>query len=87
MTDYDESMTDLNTAVWVATRAALVAAKSADNTDGMPAEALRVIRGKLADIAADVDCLIDHRCTRAEFENAKALYEGAKLAGLTGASE
>lgn len=84
MTDYDEAMADLDTATWAAVRAALVAVKSAGNTDGEPVEALSVIRGKLADIAADVDCLIDHNCTRADFESARALYEGAKLAGLTG---
>ena len=35
-----------------------------------------------AEIAAEIDCLIDHNCTRAEFRDAKALYEGAKAAGL-----
>ena len=38
----------------------------------------------LKEIAADIDCLIDHGMTRRAFEDAKALYEGAKLAGLTG---
>lgn len=85
MTDYDEAMRDLDTAIYVAARNANTAAVAAANEDGMPAEALSAIRGKLADIAADVDCLIDHNCTRAEFDSARALYEGAKLAGLTGA--
>lgn len=82
MTDYDEAMRDLDTAIYVAARNANTAAVAAANEDGMPAEALSAIRGKLADIAADVDCLIDHNCTRAEIEDARRLYEGAKLAGL-----
>ncbi|WP_296432982.1 hypothetical protein [Yoonia sp.] len=66
---YDEAMTALNDAIYVAVRAA-------NNEDGAPAEALRKM-------AADVDSLIDHRCTVAEMRDARALYEGAKLAGLT----
>jgi len=66
---YDEAMTALNDAIYVAVRAA-------NNDDGAPAEALRKM-------AADVDSLIDHRCTVAEMRDARALYEGAKLAGLT----
>ena len=65
---YDDAMTALNSAVYDAVRAA-------NNEDGAPAAALR-------EIAAEVDCLIDHNCTRAELRDAKALYEGAKLAGL-----
>lgn len=67
---YDDAMTALNDAVYAAVRAA-------DNEDGAPVAALR-------ELAAEIDCLIDHRCTRAEFRDAKALYEGAKLAGLVG---
>jgi hypothetical protein len=66
---YDEAMAALNDAIYVAVRAA-------NNEDGAPAEALRKM-------AADVDSLIDHRCTVAEMRDARALYEGAKLAGLT----
>lgn len=66
---YDEAMIDLNDAIYKAVRAA-------DNEDGAPVAALKLI-------ARDVDCLIDHRCTWAEFQDAKALYEGAKLAGIT----
>mgnify|MGYP000176508265 CR=1 FL=1 len=66
---YDDAMTALNDAIYAAVRAA-------GNQDGAPVHALR-------ELAADVDCLIDHNCTRAEMRDAKALYEGAKLAGLT----
>lgn len=66
---YDDAMEALNSAVYDAVRAA-------NNEDGAPVAALR-------EIAAEVDCLIDHNCTRAELRDAQALYEGAKLAGLT----
>ena len=65
---YDDAMTALNDAIYTAVRAA-------NNEDGAPVEALRRM-------AADVDSLIDHRCTVAEMRDAKALYDGAKLAGL-----
>lgn len=67
---YDEAMRELNDAVYAAVRAA-------DNHDGAPAAALRKI-------AADIDSLIDTGLTRAEFADMRSLYEGAKLAGLTG---
>ena len=67
---YDDAMTALNDAIYTAVRAA-------NNEDGAPVEALRKM-------AADIDSLIDHRCTVAEMRDAKALYKGAKLAGLTG---
>ena len=67
---YNDAMHELNEAIYAAVRAA-------DNEDGAPVMALR-------EIAADIDCLIDHGCTRRAFEDMKALYEGAKLAGLTG---
>ena len=67
---YNDAMHELNEAIYAAVRAA-------DNEDGAPVMALR-------EMAADIDCLIDHGCTRRAFEDAKALYEGAKLAGLTG---
>jgi len=66
---YDDAMIALNSAVYDAVRAA-------NNEDGAPVAALR-------EIAAEIDCLIDHNCTRAELRDAQALYEGAKLAGLT----
>lgn len=66
---YDDAMQALNEAVYAAVRAA-------DNEDGAPVSALR-------EIAAEIDSLIDHGCTRAEFADRRALYEGAKLAGLT----
>jgi len=68
MSDYHDAMTDLNYAIYKAIRAA-------DNEDGAPVKALR-------DLAAEIDCLIDHNCTQKEFEAHKALYKGAKLAGL-----
>jgi len=67
--DYTDAMTALNDAVYAALRAA-------QNEDGAPADALR-------EMAAEVDHLIDHNCTRAEMADARAIYEGAKLAGLT----
>ena len=68
MTTYSDAMQDLNDAIYAAVRAA-------DNEDGAPVMALK-------EIAAEIDCLIDHNCTRKEFSDAKALYEGAKLAGM-----
>lgn len=65
---YTDTMHDLNEAIYAAVRAA-------DNEDGAPVKALR-------ELAAEIDCLIDHRCTRAEMADARRLYEGAKLAGL-----
>ena len=70
--NYDDAMHALNTAVYVAVKAAL-------NEDGAPVESLKLI-------ARDIDCLVDHRCTWAEMQDARALYEGAKLAGLTGSA-
>lgn len=70
MSDYREAMRQLNDAIYKAVRAA-------DNEDGAPVAALK-------EIAADIDSIIDHGCTRRAFEDMKTLYEGAKLAGLTG---
>ena len=70
MTDYTEALHELNDAIYKAICAA-------DNEDGAPVAALK-------EIAADIDCIIDHGMTRRAFEDAKRLYEGAKLAGLTG---
>lgn len=67
---YREAMRALNDAVYAAVRAA-------DAEDGAPVQALR-------DLAAEIDCLIDHGCTRKELADAKALWEGARQAGLTG---
>lgn len=65
---YDDAMRELNRAAYVAVRAAL-------NHDKAPEHALR-------ELAAEIDCLIDHNCTRAELREAEALYKGAKLAGM-----
>ena len=66
---YDDAMRRLNDAAYDAVRAA-------NNEDGAPATALK-------EIAADIDSLIDHGMTRREMNDVCALYEGAKLAGLT----
>ena len=66
---YAEAMAELN-------EAAYRAARLAGSTDGAPAHALR-------ELAAEVDCLIDHNCTRAEYRDMESLYRGAKMAGLT----
>ncbi len=66
--NYDDAMENLQNAVYEAVEAA-------DNEDGAPVAALR-------ELAAEIDCLVDTRCTRKEFAAHKALYKGAKLAGL-----
>jgi hypothetical protein len=66
---YQEAMQALNDAAYAAVRAAV-------NEDGAPYDALR-------EIAAEVDHLIDHNCTRAELDDALALYLGMKQAGMT----
>jgi hypothetical protein len=66
---YQEAMQALNDAVYAAVRAAV-------NEDGAPVDALR-------EIAAEVDHLIDHNCTREELESARALYMGIQQAGMT----
>lgn len=68
MSKYMDAMHELNEAVYKAVRAA-------DNEDGAPVAALR-------ELAAEIDCLIDHGCTRRTLEDMKSLYEGAKLAGM-----
>lgn len=68
--DYEEAMANLNNAAYHAVRAA-------NNHDGAPVAALK-------EIAADIDYIIDCGMTRKEYRDAKALYEGAKLAGLVG---
>lgn len=68
MTTYNEAMQALNDAVYKAVRAA-------DNHDGAPVHHLR-------ELAAEIDCLIDHNCSRKEFADHLALYKGAKLAGM-----
>jgi len=70
MTEYNEALHELNDAIYRVIRLA-------SNEDGAPVAALK-------EIAADIDCIIDHGMTRRAFEDAKALYEGAKLAGLVG---
>lgn len=69
MSDYTDAMHALNEAVYAAV-------KASDNEDGAPVDALKLI-------ARDVDSLIDHGVTWKEMQDMKALYEGAKLAGLT----
>lgn len=67
---YSEAMHALNEAVYAAVRAA-------DNEDGAPVAALR-------ELAAEVDCLIDHGMTCAEMADARRLYEGMRQAGMVG---
>ena len=66
---YDDAMHDLNAAIYAAVRAA-------NNEDGAPVNALKLI-------ARDIDSLIDYSMTWAEMQDARALYEGSKLAGWT----
>ena len=80
---YDEAMQQLVAQLTVSYWAALAAFEAADNTDGAPVGAMRHIKGRLAALVLDVECLVDHNCTRQEIADAEALYEGAKLAGLT----
>jgi hypothetical protein len=70
MTDYNEALHELNDVIYRVIRAA-------NSEDGAPVAALK-------EIAADIDSIIDHGMTRRAFEDAKTLYEGAKLAGLVG---
>lgn len=65
---YDKAMRALNEAIYDAVRAA-------NNEDGAPVDALR-------EIAADIDCLVDHGVTRAELRNMQLLYSAEKRAGL-----
>lgn len=67
---YDEAMQELSSLAHKATRLAA-------SHDGAPYHELR-------ELTAEIDCLIDHNCTRAEIRDAEALYRGAKLAGLVG---
>ena len=81
---YDDAMTKLVVKATDAYLAAMAAFEAAENEDGMPAQEILRIRQRLATLLLDVQCLIDHRCTREQMRDAEALYKGAKLAGLTG---
>jgi hypothetical protein len=70
---YADAMQELSAAAHAATKAAA-------NEDGAPYHALRHITG-------DIDSLIDHGATVKEFASQRALYEGAKRAGLTPSAE
>lgn len=70
MMRFDEIMDDLCVAI-------AAAVDAADNEDGAPYDALRKIQD-------DIYCLADTNMTRAEFDDMKALYEGARVAGLVG---
>lgn len=67
---YSDAMDALANAVYAAVRAA-------DNEDGAPVAALR-------ELVREIVCLIDYGMTRAEVDDARRLYEGAKLAGWVG---
>lgn len=68
MSEYLEALHELNDAAYALLRAA-------NNEDGAPIATIR-------SLCRETDCLLDHGCSVKEFEDAKALYEGAKLAGL-----
>lgn len=79
---YDEAMEELSAQLVETYWAVLAAYDAADNTDGAPVKAMRRVRGRLAALVLDVECLVDHNCTREELADAEALYKGAKQAGL-----
>lgn len=68
MSTYSDAMQALSEAVYAAIRAA-------DNEDGAPVEALRVI-------ARDIDSLIDHGVVYAEIQRRYAEYRGLISAGF-----
>lgn len=68
MSEYDEAMHELSAA-------GHKAAKLAQSEEGAPEYELR-------ELAAEIDCLLDHNCSRKDMADAKALYEGARQAGL-----
>jgi len=68
MTEYHEALHELNDAIYRVIR-------SADNEEDAPVAALK-------EIAADIDCIIDHGMTRQAFEDAKTLCEVAKMTGV-----
>lgn len=65
---YGEAMRLLNTAIYEAVRAA--------NRERQPVTALR-------EMAADIDHIIDHGCTREEMRNRKIAEGAVKQAGWT----
>jgi hypothetical protein len=65
---YGEAMRLLNTAIYDAIRAA--------NRESQPATALR-------EMAADIDHIIDHGCTREEMRNRKIAEGAVNQAGWT----
>lgn len=69
-----------NDAMLTLSGAAQDAIDAADNEDGAPVDALKLI-------ARDIDSIIAYGSTWAEVQDAKALYEGAKQAGLPGGKE
>lgn len=70
-------MSDYTKAMEVTRLCLLAAVRAAGNEDGAPEAALR-------DLAAEFDSLMDHGVTRSEMRSMRALYDGAKAAGLVG---
>lgn len=70
---------DLADAVVEAGRAWLLAR----NIDGMPEADLLKIKHRLEAVERDVESLIEYGVTSTEMQDMRALYEGAKRAGLT----
>jgi len=73
MTDYQTAMADLNDAIYTAH-------KAARNEDGAPVQAL-------LNILCDIDSLIDHGLTVAEYKSMRSLYDAEKRAGLLDSPE
>lgn len=82
MTKYTEALEELTSRTVDAYLGAVDAVKAADNEDGAPVDDLRAIKKKLDDIHRDLNSLCDHGMTRRDMQSARALYEGAKVAGL-----
>ena len=82
MSDYTDTMHDLNAKMYDALRACLAAMKAADNEDGAPKSDIENLYHDLRHHCADVDSLIDNGMTVKDMRSARALYEGAKVAGL-----
>lgn len=79
---YRELLEELACDVGDAYLRAVKTVSAADNEDGAPVDDLRAIKKKLDDIHRDLNSLCDHGMTRRDMQSARALYEGAKAAGL-----
>ena len=82
MSRYTDAMEELAAYTVDAYLCAIKAVAEADSQDGAPVDEVRKIKVKLDAIAKDVESLLDTRMTVQQFNEAEALYKGAKLAGL-----